>query len=750
MSAGWLVVTVLGWLALLGAVLALRAREQRRLDASRKVLRLHFPRQLDADSVAAFVRTLVALGRPAGPLAGRAAVVFEVAATPGRLEHRLRLPAGGARQVLAQLRAAVPDLVTEPLSEERSAPLAVAVELGLSSRERALRIDQPAAAVAALLAGLQPLNRGERLVVQWVVGAVASVVPAPPPVTRRQSSASLIAALAHHERERVTAAERRDKHREPVLGAVGRVGAAAATPARAQALLRRAVAVLPVVERPGVHFRPRRLPGRLVAGRTLRAGTPLVAFPAVLNARELAIMVAWPVGGASVAGLAAPRSQLLAPDADVASRGRVIGASDVPGVVRPVAVSVADSLQHLHVVGPTGVGKTTLLGSLAAQDIQAGRSVVVIDPKGDLVAHLLDRIPPEREGDVILLDPTDDARPVGLNLLEGAHQAPERVTDLVVGLFHRLYAASWGPRTADVLGASLLTLAQVPGQTLCELPVLLTGEAFRRRLVGRIDDPVALSPFWAWYESLSPGERAAVIGPVMNKLRAFLLRRRIRAVIGQAAPAWHIEDVLNRRRVLLVSLAKGELGGEAAALMGALVVARLWQAIQRRTVRLPAFVYIDEFQDVLHLPTDLADVLAQARSFGVGLTLAHQHLGQLDGRLKAAVLANARSRVVFQTGADDAAFLARQLGGGLTPADLMGLAPRAAYATLCAGGATAPPASLRTAPLPAPLGTADQIRAASRERFGRDRGEVEAAIAARHGGRQSAPNGQLGKRRRAS
>lgn len=265
--------------------------------------------------------------------------------------------------------------------------------------------------------------------------------------------------------------------------------------------------------------------------------------------------------------------------------------------------------------------------------------------------------------------------------------------------------------------------------------------------MGRVNDPIGLGPFLSWYENLSEGERAQVTGPLMNKVRPVLLRRRVRNMISQAEPTWRIEDVLNRQRILLVSLAKGELGAEAAALVGSIVVALLWQGIQRRAIRIPVMVMIDEFQDVLHLPQDLASVLAQARGFGVGLHLAHQHLGQLDPRMKAAVLANARSCVAFQSAAEDAATLARRLGGGLTATDFLALPAREAYVSVCEGGANLPPARIRTSPPPPALGSAERVRARSREQYGRRREDVEAAILARH---QGNPNDgeELGRRRR--
>jgi len=255
----------------------------------------------------------------------------------------------------------------------------------------------------------------------------------------------------------------------------------------------------------------------------------------------------------------------------------------------------------------------------------------------------------------------------------------------------------------------------------------------RRRLLGEVDDPVALEPFWAWFESISDAERNQAIAPVLNKLRPFLLRKSVRAIVGQVRPRFRIDDVFTKRKVVLVSLAKGLIGPEAAALLGSLFVAELWQAVLGRGAIAPerrhvVSVYADEFQDYVHLPTDMADALAQARGLGVGLTLAHQHLAQLPANLRASVLANARSRVCFQLAADDAQTMTKFAGEDLEPSDFQRLPRFEAYAQLVVGGEVTDFASMRTLPLPAPTSDRQVIRRLSRERYGRPVDEVEAEI----------------------
>jgi hypothetical protein len=377
----------------------------------------------------------------------------------------------------------------------------------------------------------------------------------------------------------------------------------------------------------------------------------------------------------------------------------------------------------------------------------AGRAVVVIEPKGDLIRDVITRVPPERVGDVVLIDPTDSETAVGINPLAAGGQSSELVADQLLGAFHHQYAASWGPRTSDILYASLLTLARTPGMSLAALPLLLNDPRFRRTVVGALDEPIVLQPFWQAFDAWSDGERTTAIAPVLNKIRPLLVRPSLRAVLGQAAPRFDLRQVFTERKILLVNLAKGLLGPEAAGLLGNIVVGQLWQtALERSAIpaerRPPVFIYVDEFQDYLSLPTDLADALAQARGLKVGLTLAHQHLGQLSPQMRSAVLANARSRVVFQLAAEDAKVFATDTN--LLPEDFRTLTAFEAYAQLVAGDAVQPWLSLRTLPAPPLSSNPDEVRRRSREQYAVSRAEVDSALQRLRGARE----GDLGPKRR--
>ncbi len=683
---------------------------------------LTFPRDAAAEQVLAFVRCLSGLRRPwwRALLTGQPVVCLEIRADHSGLRHLLGVPPGMSEYVLAQLRQSLPGIRTEEATREPEAT-SEALELRLNNNLSPLSAEHPAEASAAVMAGLLPLSPGEHAVIQWLIAPSRFPLESWAPWERPPSAAAQRAL--------------RDKQSEPAFAVAVRLGAASRSRERSQGIVRRLLGPFHLGTTPEATFRRRLIPSGFVSSQIAGASRPLFSWPALLNARELAAFLGLPIGGPLLPGLTLGTARHLPPSSELPERGRVIGEATFPGAERRLALSTEDSLRHLHAIGPTGVGKSTLLTSLAIQDAAAGHATIVIDPKGDLADDVLDRLPRARARDVIVFDPTDAERPVGFNLLEGVEAAPELITDHVVGIFHRLYSAFWGPRTDDILRAGVLTLAGEPGMTLCEVPTLLTDPGFRRRVLGRVDDHV-LESFWGWFESLSEAERGQAIGPVTNKLRSFLLRKRLRNVIGQAESTISLEQVLAKRQVLVVSLAKGVLGEDAASLLGAALIARLWQAAQGRAAlapseRHPTFCHIDEFQDYLSLPTSLGGVLAQARGYGLGLTLSHQHLGQLPKPVREAVLANARSKVVFQTTATDARVLARELGPELTAEDLQSLGAFEAYVAAAAGRRVLPPTSIKTLPPGKSTGLGERIRTHSRERYGRPAGEVEREIRAR-------------------
>jgi type IV secretory pathway TraG/TraD family ATPase VirD4 len=423
--------------------------------------------------------------------------------------------------------------------------------------------------------------------------------------------------------------------------------------------------------------------------------------------------------------------KLLPADASLPKAGRILGDATASLSTRPVAIRDEDALRHLHVLGPTGSGKSQVLGNVALQSMERGQSVVVLDPKGALVDDLLERIPADRREDVVIIDPLDVA-PVGLNGLQPGLDA-DRSADALLAVFHSLYADNWGPRTHDVLHASLLTLARRGDASLAMIPTLLTNPGFRRSVTGRAirEDPMGLGAFWGWFEAISDAERTQAVAPLMNKLRPILLRRGMRAVFGQRRPKFDLADVFTNKRIVLISLAKGRLGPEAAQLLGSIAVALIWDAARVRAAtsgpRHHVSLIIDEVQDYLRLG-DIGDALAQARSMGLGIVAANQSFSQFSPSMREAFLTNARSRVAFQQSPKDARELTALSRGQVEVDDFLALPAYQAYAQILVEGTTAPWVSLSTRLMPPPTSDPSAIRELSRRTYGQPLSEVEADL----------------------
>lgn len=738
--------------ALVSLSLTSRQRDQRRRDSDRVRLELRFPVDLTSGQAAeaaaqvAGAHTLAHRG-----LGGIDTTVVEVEGTAERIRHWLTVPRKQVDELLHHLHVAIPGLRLEAdTAWERTRPTA-ALELRLTNWWRPLRHDDPAATSRAVLAALGPLHEGETVLVQWLL-VPATARPVPSRTSKSSVARTLLPDITYqlHGSDDIRTA--RAKQAAPLYWVTLRVGAVAANRRRALQLAGGVVAALSMTAVPGVRFQRRRLPGRWTRTALMRGSTPLASFPILLNRDELVGLLGWPLDSPVVPGLEVVRGRRLAPAAVIPTHGRVIARSNYPGQERLLAQASASLLFHTWAVGPTGSGKSYLLTRLIAQDMAAPgrRSVVVVDAKADLVSAVLDHVPRDREQDVVLIDGTS-GRPVGLNPLARRAQPVEVVADQIFGVLRRLWLLESAPRTADLLHVAILTLAHAPGLTLVELLPLLVNPAFRREHTARhANDPI-IGPFWAAFEAMSAGERAQVIAPTLTRLRQLLLRSSVRTVLGQAEPSISIADAINSGKIVLVSLAAGRMGSESAALLGAVVLAELWLATQARANLAPdrrrlTSVYVDEFQIVSHLPTDLTEVLAQSRGFGVGYTLANQSPTQLPKALREAVSTNCRTKIAFATSAADAASLAKDFGETVTAADIQGLGRYEVMAAVATGSVAAPAATGVTLPLPEPSGRAEVVRQGAAERYGQDRDAVEAAIRQRLG--QAAEPSASGRKRR--
>ena len=299
------------------------------------------------------------------------------------------------------------------------------------------------------------------------------------------------------------------------------------------------------------------------------------------------------------------------------------------------------------------------------------------------------------------------------------------MVDNIVSIFGKIFARHWGPRIDDVLRVACLTLLKHPNPTLVNVPPLLTKKQFRAPLVAGLEDPEGLGGFWDWYDTSPPALRAQVIGPVLARLRAFLLRDFVKATLGTVTSSFDMGAVLDGG-ILIARLPKGQLGEETAKLMGSFVLGSVWQAATARS-RLPedrrrdAACYVDEAHNVLNLAGSVADMLAEARGYRLSLVLAHQDLAQLPRETLQAISANARNKIFFTCSPEDARLLARHTQPELVEHDLANLDAFTAATRLTLGAAATPAFTLATNRLPDRPGRLPLVRAAVAARAGSPR-----------------------------
>ncbi len=420
--------------------------------------------------------------------------------------------------------------------------------------------------------------------------------------------------------------------------------------------------------------------------------------------------------------------------------GLVLGENDHRGRTATVHLPSGHRLRHMHVLGATGTGKSHFLLSLILQDIENGEGVGVLDPHGDLIDRILERIPEERHGDVVLLDPADEDFPIAFNILS-AHSELERnllASDLVAA-FRRL-ATSWGDQMTSVLrNAVLAFLESDEGGTLADLRRFLVEPGFRTAFLQTVRDEEVVY-FWQREFPLLSGRPQ---GPLLTRLDSFLAPKPLRRMVSQRESRLDFAEIMDQGQIFLARLSQGAIGEENAHLLGSLLAAKFQQLAAARQAQAEAdrrsfFLYVDEFQ---HFATpSMTQILGGARKYGLGLTLAHQDLAQLDQAgtgLASAVLSNPATRVCFRVGDSDA----RKLSEGFASFEAKDLSGLGRGEAICRVERSDWDFNLRTLPLlelepSVGMDRVQRIVALSRARYGTPRDVVEEAL---RRGRTSAP-----------
>lgn len=405
----------------------------------------------------------------------------------------------------------------------------------------------------------------------------------------------------------------------------------------------------------------------------------------------------------------------------------------------PVKLSIESRNQHLWALGKTGVGKSTLIASMALQDIHAGRGVIVVDPHGDLIRDIAGRIPKERVEDVILFDPADTEYPVGLNIIE-CETDEERA--LIVSSFINIIEQMYDPHNQGIAGPRfqhgarnvMLTVMYSPGGTLVEVVRAFQDDAYVRSILPYVTDPMVKRYWHDQIAKTSDYHRSEVLDWLVSKFSHFTVDTTMRRILGQSKSAFRFREAMDTSKIVLISLGKGKLGSANANFIGfnllpMILHAALSRADIAESERRPATLFIDEFQN--YASTALASMLSEARKYKLALMLANQHIGQLSADVREAVMGNAGSIVSFRTGAADA----RTVEAALEPSPvaashLMDLPRFTAYSRLLSDGQQTPVFTLETEPLAEPFSQEryEEVREWSRTIYGRPKAEVDAEM----------------------
>ncbi len=462
----------------------------------------------------------------------------------------------------------------------------------------------------------------------------------------------------------------------------------------------------------------------------------------ILNLEEITTCLHFP---ATHVGKAAPQlKQSKAGTApvplDVPKEGTLIGVNDHRGQEAKVFIAPEDRMRHFYVIGQTGTGKTTLLKNMIIQDIKAGHGVCFIDPHGSDVEDILANVPPIRYGDVIYFDPASVERPMALNMLEFDKRFPEQkifVVNEMLGIFDKLFnlKQTGGPMFEQYFRNSVLLALEDPdsGSTLLDVSRLLSNKAYREYKLSKCHNPIVIS-FWKEVADKAGGEAALqnIVPYVTSKFDNFLANDIMRPIIVQEKSSFNFREVMDGKKILLVNLAKGRLGDLNSHLLGLILVGKILMAALSRvdsigTQLADFYLYIDEFQNIT---TDsIATILSEARKYRLGLTVAHQFIGQLDEKIKNAVFGNVGSMAVFRVGTEDAEFLEKQFAPVFTQIDIANLDNFNAYIRLLAGGKPTKPFNVRMmAPEKGDREQVPKLKELSSLIFGRPRAEIEEEV----------------------
>ena len=443
-------------------------------------------------------------------------------------------------------------------------------------------------------------------------------------------------------------------------------------------------------------------------------------------------------------------SKKAPPPIDMPREGLLLGRNEYRGQETKVFMARDDRRRHAYIIGRTGTGKTEIMKNMAVQDIINGEGLCVIDPHGDFIEDILPHVPKARAEDVILFEPADVERPMGLNMLEAPDEAQKDfAVQEMISIFYKLVTdpAMLGPMFEHNMRNAMLTLMadeENPG-TLVDIPRIFTDTDFQKYKVSKLKDPLVRAFWEKEMAKTSDFHKSEMLGYLVSKVGRFVENGMIRNIVGQGTSAFNFRQIMDEGKILLVNLSKGRIGEMNAKLLGLIIVSKLQMAALsradiREAERKDFYLYVDEFQNFI---TDAFEsILSEARKYRLNLIIAHQYLAQLEQAagaqgaasksLRDAVFGNAGSMIAFRIGVEDAEAIAKEMAPTFNEFDLVNVERFNGFTKLMINGTASKPFNMATYPLPKPTDKQKEIAAAirqlSRLKFGRPRAEVEAEV----------------------
>ncbi len=425
------------------------------------------------------------------------------------------------------------------------------------------------------------------------------------------------------------------------------------------------------------------------------------------------------------------------PPSDAPKEGLLLGKNIYRGVETPVYIKDDDRRRHIYMIGMTGTGKSTLLLNMAVQDIKNGKGLCVIDPHGDLIEAILEHIPKERADDVILFDPSDLERPLGLNMLEW--KRPEEKDSAVaemIAIFYKLFPPEIiGPMFEHNMRNAMLTLMEDkehPG-TIAEIPRMFTDTDFQNYKLKKVKDPVVRAFWEKEMAKTSDFHKSEMLGYLISKVGRFVENEMMRNIIGQAKSAFDVREVMDEGKILLVNLCKGKVGEINSHLLGLILVSKIMMAALSRVdtpekQRRDFYLYVDEFQNFVS--DTFVSIIAEARKYRLNLIISHQFIGQLDEKMRDAVLGNAGTFTCYRIGVEDAEIAAKEFDPIFDQTDVINIERFNLYLRLMINNTASKPFSM--AAFPPPPGGSEEVAKAvkelSRLKHGKEKKVIETEI----------------------